>query len=65
MRTPFLVVALLALAGCNGTLPSMQYCSDVSYVRTGNTIVINAKCQAPIQSPAIPGVADVAKAVGL
>ena len=44
---PLLVIALIALSGCAIT-PSLQYCSEVTYKRTGNQIDLSAKCSAPI-----------------
>ena len=48
---PLLVIALIALAGCAplaSVTPSLQFCSDVTYKRTGNQIDLSAKCAAPI-----------------
>lgn len=48
-----LVGAAIVLSGCSqlaGNTPSLQYCSEVHYNRTGNQIEVQAKCQAPIGS---------------
>jgi hypothetical protein len=49
------VVAAL-LTGC-ADLPTMQYCDKVKYERTGNLIVIEAECRAPVGmgAPGLPG----------
>ena len=53
LLTPLLSTLLV---GCTamGNLPTMEYCSDVSYVRTGNQIDIKAHCAAPIKDMALP-----------
>lgn len=46
------------IAGCS-SLPSMQYCENVKYERTGNRIRVEADCHAPVGAPVklpIPGV---------
>ena len=51
------ILAVLALSGCAniaGNLPTMQYCSDVTYVRKGNMIDIKATCAAPIGQSGLP-----------
>jgi len=60
-----LLATLLVGCAANGTPLSMQYCSEVTYARKGTDITIDAKCQAPVQPPQLPGVTDAAKAVGL
>jgi hypothetical protein len=52
MKT-LLALAFTTLAGCS-SMPSLEYCSDVSYVRSGSIITINAKCNAPIATPGLP-----------
>ena len=47
MKTLPLLLALSLLAACSA-LPSMQYCDEVHYDRTGNKIKLNAECSAPI-----------------
>lgn len=49
MRTLLLLV-LVALPGCMlaGSLPSLQYCDEVTYQRSGNQIKLDARCRAPI-----------------
>lgn len=45
------LVAFLFLAGCSAVgelIPSLRYCSDVAYKRTGTDIDIQAKCRAPV-----------------
>lgn len=46
LTTP--VVLLTGCAQLFGSLPSLQYCSEVSYERNGNQIKLEARCQAPI-----------------
>jgi hypothetical protein len=51
------VVLCLVLTGCAqlaGSIPSLKYCSDVTYVRKGNQIDITAKCHAPIGDDLLP-----------
>jgi hypothetical protein len=40
-----LLVALLA--GCS-SMPSLQYCDQVEYVRNGADITLKAHCRAPV-----------------
>lgn len=46
-----LVVAYGSVTGCAqiaGNVPSLQYCSQVKYERTGADFTIEAKCSMPI-----------------
>lgn len=45
-----------ALLGCtqSGELITGKFCSDVSYVRHGNEIKIDATCAAPYAIPQLP-----------
>lgn len=47
MLKVFCGMSLLVLGGCQ-SLPSMQYCQQVTYQRHGNLIHIEASCQAPM-----------------
>lgn len=55
MKSVLLCVVLASLFGCAdiapqvfGNTPSFQYCSRVSYERTGNMVHISADCALPI-----------------
>jgi hypothetical protein len=47
------LLVMLSLSACSA-MPSMQYCQQVEYTRTGNKISLHAECAAPIGSN-IPG----------
>lgn len=53
MKNPILLILLPLFAACSA-LPSMQYCDEVHYDRTGTRIKLNAECNAPIGT-SIPG----------
>lgn len=47
MKRIHLALVCLLLSACSA-LPSMQYCDDVSYIRNGNEIHVEATCRAPV-----------------
>lgn len=49
LRALILLLSATALAACS-SLPSMQYCDQVNYTRTGNMMTISAQCRAPVGS---------------
>lgn len=51
-----LTVIVAGCAAVAGITPSLQYCTDVTYVRHGNEIDVTAKCHAPIGGGVLPGV---------
>lgn len=53
MKTLLALAALALLAACS-QLPSMQYCEQVQYTRTGNQITLHAECRAPVGG-SLPG----------
>lgn len=51
MKLFTLCILTVLIAGCAavaGVTPTLQLCSDVSYIRHGSNVDISAKCQAPI-----------------
>lgn len=57
MRNIVLVVMMVSLTGCAGafstavhSLPSIQNCHDVTYIRHGSDVEIKATCQVPMQA---------------
>ena len=46
MKTAIAILAAM-LTGC-AALPSMQYCDEVSYIRSGSQIHLEATCHAPV-----------------
>lgn len=53
MHTMLAFLVVTVLSGCQA-VPSMKYCDEVSYTRSGSKIHIEAECTAPIGS-SIPG----------
>jgi hypothetical protein len=50
------LLLLTLFAGCAqfaGSVPSLQHCDKVSYVRDGNRVSITAQCSAPIGGGAL------------
>ena len=47
MKTMLALFVLVFLAGC-AALPSMKYCDQVEYKRSGSKIHIQAECTAPV-----------------
>lgn len=47
MVSKLCIVFLVFLAGCSA-IPSMKYCDDVTYIRKGTDIRIEANCHALI-----------------
>lgn len=53
MQTMLAFLVVTVLSGCQA-VPSMKYCDEVSYTRSGSKIYIEAQCTAPIGS-SMPG----------
>lgn len=56
MKTVFVILAAIALAGCvgMGSMPTVQNCEEVKYERIGVDIKVEAKCKVPMGG-ALPG----------
>lgn len=56
MKT-LLLISTLLIGGCStiiGNTPSLQYCDEVMYYRSGNKMKIQAECSVPMGSSGTP-----------